>query len=179
MTATLFDLSSDAAALARRIDEAAADLCSDDPEESAAAAVLLELLIQQEDDNREQLLNKADSYCWVIANIVARGQARLEHARRLKALAERDAKAAEDLKDRLIAALLRLDPNAVRFELPRHRISSRKTTTVQLDVEPTELPDRFQRIKTEADKQALKAALKAGEHVCGVELVEGRSWSLS
>jgi hypothetical protein len=180
-TTTLFDLSSEAAALARRIDEAATDLLSDDPDEAAAAGVLLELLLQAEEDNRDALLAKADSYCWVINTIVARGQARLEHARRLKALAERDASAAEDLKDRLISALLRSDPAAVRFDLPRHHISSRKTTAVELDVEPIDLPEEFQRrkITIEADKTALKDAIKAGVIVDGCQLVERRSWKLS
>lgn len=183
MTATLFDLAADAAALARTIDAAAADLLSDDPEEAAAAALQLEELITSEASNREAMLAKADSWAWVIAERVSRAETRLEHARRLEALAERDTRQAEEMKARLISALLQLDPHAVRFDLPRFRISSRRSQAVELDygLEVADLPPEFQRqrISISADKTAIKEALQAGRVVPGAILAERRTWKLS
>lgn len=183
MAATLFDLSAEAASLTRRIDDAAACLCSDDPLEAAAAVEQLEALLAEEAGNRQALEHKADAWCWVISSIVAAGEARLAHAKRLDALAEADLRRAEQMKQRLIDALLRLDPEATTFNLPTHKITSRKSQVVELDPEldALDLPDEFQRSRTtvSVDKTALKDALKAGRVVAGAHLISRRSWKLS
>lgn len=54
----------------------------------------------------------------------------------------------------------------------RVALSWRKSRAVEVDCDPTELPEEYCRIRCEADKTALKAALESGEQVKGVRLVE-------
>ena len=89
-----------------------------------------------------------------------------------------DERQAESLQDRLIAALQKAIPNETRYDLPEHKISSRKSTVLRVDCEPEYLPTSYTRLKIEADKIAIKNALKGGEKINGCSLVERRSWSI-
>jgi hypothetical protein len=180
--ATLFELTGEALTLQRQIDSAAELLFSDDPAEVAGATATLESLISAETDTRKAIEAKADAWCWVIDNIRAQAAARSAHAIRLRELAAAAEQQAEVLQDRLISALSKIDPDATRWELPEHKLTSRFTTSVQLDpdVEPADLPDGYQRVKTTyaADKTALAIDLKAGVEIPGAALVHRRSWSI-
>lgn len=180
--ATLFDLTGDALRLQRQIDDAATDLFSDDPVVVAAATATLESLISAETDNRRQVEAKADAWCWVIDHIRAQAAARAAHAQRLKDLATAAEQQAEVLQDRLIQALQKVDPDSTKWELPEHKLTSRLTSSVQLDpdMEPSNLPEQFQRVKTTytADKTAMKAALALGVQIDGAALMQRRSWSI-
>ena len=180
--ATLFELTGDALRLQQQIDEAAELLFSDDPAEVADATATLEHLIEVEAGNRRAVTEKADAWCWVIDRLRAQATARNAHAQRLRDLATAAEQQADVLQDRLIAALERVDPDATRWELPEHKISSRKTTSVELDPDllPADLPEQFQRVKTTitADKTAIKTALALGAQIEGAALVERRSWSI-
>jgi hypothetical protein len=182
MTATLFDLTGEALQLQGRINEAAELLFSDDPAEVAQATATLEALIGAEGDNRKAVEAKADAWCWVIDQLRAQAAACTEHARRLAELAKAAEHQADVLKDRLIAALQKVAPDETTWKLPEHTLSSRKTTSVELDSDllPADLPEEFQRVKTvySADKAALAAALKAGAQIDGAQLVERRSWTI-
>ena len=59
-----------------------------------------------------------------------------------------------------------------KFETARAKASFRKSERVVLTVEPTELPEMFQKVKIEttADKTAIKNELKAGRTVDGCAL---------
>lgn len=181
-TASLFDLTGEALTLQRMIDSTAEGLFSDDPQEVADATADLEALISAEADNRKAVEAKADAWCWVIDQLLAKATAQDAHAKRLKELATATEHKARVLQEQLVAALERIDPNATSWALPEHKITSRRVTAVEIsdDVAATDLPDRFQRARTTytADKTALKAALAAGETVEGVALVERRSWSI-
>lgn len=181
-SASLFALSNEARLLQAQIDSAAEGLFADDPEAAAVSAQALEALITAEADNRAALETKADAWCWLIADIRARAAARKEHARRLAELADDDECRAEILQSRLVLALQSVDPSATKWDLPEHKLTSRKSTAVELDPElsAVDLPERFQRVKTSitADCTALAAALKAGEVVDGARLVERRNWSI-
>lgn len=180
---SLFALSNEARLLAARIDSAAQGLLSDDPVDVAHATEALEQLITAEAGNRQALAKKADAWCWVIDDLRAQAAARREHANRLRDLADQSAARAEALQDQLVAALSRVDPDATRWELPDHQLSSRKSSAVELDpdIEPADLPAEYVRTKTtySADKTALAAALKAGQPVPGARLVERRNWRIS
>jgi hypothetical protein len=182
MTASLFDITGDAVLLQRQIDATAEALFSDDPADVAAATDALEQLITAEADNRKALATKADAWCWVIDSLRAQAIARRDHARRLAELAEESERRAQALQDQLITALQRVDPDATRWDLPEHRVTSRRSTAVELDADllPEDLPEQFQRVKTtvSADRTALAAALKAGQAVSGAQLVERRSWKI-
>jgi hypothetical protein len=182
MSATLFDLTGEARTLQASIDRAAEGLFSDDPADVAAATEALEQLITAEAGNRKALAEKADAWCWVIDGLRATGDARREHANRLRELADEAERRAQALQDQLVAALGRVDPEATKWELPSHKLSSRKSTAVDLDpdLQPMDLPEQFQRVKTtiSADRTALAAALKAGQAIDGAQLVERRSWRI-
>lgn len=64
-----------------------------------------------------------------------------------------------------------------KFETPRAKVQYRKTETVVCD-NPIDLEGRFQRVKVEADKNAIKDAIKSGEDVRGAHLEEGVSISI-
>jgi hypothetical protein len=202
MPATLYDLTGDAIRLQQQIDAAAADLFSDDPAVVAAATATLEGLISAESDNKQAILAKADAWCWVIDSLRARRDARKARAQALAELAAADEQKADALQDWLIQALQKVDPEATKWELPEHKISSRKTESADVLVDPKDLPTQYQRTKIEADKPAIKAAIKAGiaaavkaapdeeakaaaaavatvETVPGCSLVERRSWKIA
>jgi DNA repair exonuclease SbcCD ATPase subunit len=178
--ATLFDLTGEALHLQRQINESAELLFSDDPDEVAAATMALENLISAESDNRKAVEAKADAWCWAIERIQALADARAAHAQRLKDLATSAQQQADALQERLIQALQKVAPDETRWELPEHKITSRKTTAVDVTADALELPGQYQRIKTTitADKTALAAALKGGAQIEGCALVERRCWSI-
>jgi hypothetical protein len=201
MTATLFDLTGDALRLQGRINAAAELLFSDDPAEVAEATAQLETLIDAEADNLREVQAKADAWCWAIDSLRARCDARKARADALRELAAADEQQADALQDRLIQALQKVDPDATKYDLPEHKITSRKSTVVVVDCEPKDLSEMFQRIKIEADKTAIKdaiktalvAAVKAAPDeeakakayaaavvgtVPGCSLVERRSWTI-
>jgi hypothetical protein len=178
--ATLFDLTGEALHLQRQINESAELLFSDDPDEAAEATAKLEALIAFESGNRRALESKADAWCWVIDHMRAQAAARAAHAQRLKDLATSAEQQADALQERLIVALQKVAPDATSWELPEHKITSRKSTAVDLACSAWTLPEQFQRVKTTitADKTALAAALKGGAQIEGAALVERRSWSI-
>jgi hypothetical protein len=178
--ATLFDLTGEALQLQRQINESAELLFSDDADEVAAATAELEALIAFESGNRRALESKADAWCWVIDHMRAQADARAAHAQRLKDLATSAQQQADALQERLIAALQKVAPDETRWELPEHKITSRRSQAVELTAEAMDLPEQFQRVKTtvSADKTALAAALKGGAQIEGCSLVERRSWSI-
>jgi len=180
MTTTLYDLTGDALRLQQQIDEAAADLFSDDPAVVAAATATLEGLISAESGNKQAILQKADAWCWVIDSLRARRDARKARAQALAELAAGDEQQADALQDRLVAALQKAIPDETSYQLPEHKITSRKVTAVDLAAEVADLPEQFQRVKTtySADKTAIAAALKQGQQIDGCSLVERRSWSI-
>jgi hypothetical protein len=178
---TLFDLTGEALHLQRQINESAELLFSDDPDEAAAATAELEALIEFESGNRRALESKADAWCWVIDHMRAQAGARAAHAQRLKDLAASAEQQADALQERLIQALQKVAPDETRWELPEHKITSRRSQAVELTAEIIDLPEEFQRTKTtiSADKTAIAAALKQGQQIEGAALVERRSWKIA
>ena len=186
MTATtkpsLYGLALEQQGLQQEIAALAERLYSNDAEDMAGAVVELEAVLLEQEQGREALLAKADAYCWVIDQLRGQATYRRLQAQRLADLAAQDEHKAERLQDTLVRVLTALEPDAKGFELPEHRISSRKGQAVELDpeVEPFDLPQTYQRVKTTvaADKTALLRDLKAGAKVKGARLVERRSWKI-
>lgn len=180
MTASLYGLTQDAIQLETQIREQAELLFSDDPAEQEQARATLEALLSDEANTREALRHKADAWCWVIDRCRATAAERKAHAKRLAELAAADEAKAQQLQEHLVSLLLRIEPDATTFELVAHKLTSRRSEAVELDAEPMDLPEQFQRIVTriDPDKTAIKAAIKAGQAVPGAHLVERRSWSI-
>ena len=59
-----------------------------------------------------------------------------------------------------------------KYESARHCITWRNSQAVEIEVETSELPQIYQRLKVEPNKQALKDDLKAGAIVDGVKLID-------
>jgi DNA repair exonuclease SbcCD ATPase subunit len=179
---SLFDLTGQSLLLHSQINEIAELLFSENTEEAEQARCQLESLIAAESDNRKAVEAKADAWCWVIDHFRARAAAQAEHAQRLKNLAAEAEQRADLLQARLVAALSRIDPQATTWNLPEHRLTSRKSTAVELDpdLEPADLPDKYRRTSTtySADKAAIKVALASGLKVKGATLVRRRSWTI-
>jgi hypothetical protein len=72
-----------------------------------------------------------------------------------------------------------LAPDETKFELPSHRISSRRSEAVEVD-DPIDLPEQFVRLKTTlmADRTAIKEALKAGQRCPAPGWWNGGSWKI-
>jgi TPR repeat protein len=94
-----------------------------------------------------------------------------------KRLAERAARH-ERHAERLVEYLQSHLPDGTTLRDPRVEIIWRTSTAVEVDVDPTELPEDYVRIRCEADKPALKAALAAGEQIKGVRLVKRRTLAI-
>lgn len=176
---SLFALTGEASVIQARIAELAEQLHTDDGDLDASTGEALERLLLDEASNREALQQKADAYCWVIDRLRAQAAYRRAESDRLRDLAEVDARRAEGLQERLLTALAHVDPDATRWSLPAHELTSRRTEAVSLDPD-ADLPAEFLRERRTwaPDRTALKAALKAGQLIPGAELVQSRSWSI-
>ena len=95
--------------------------------------------------------------------------------REIKRLTERKKtlqNAQERLKDNLKNAMQEF--GIIEIKGQTLKINFRKSESVEID-NMEELDDKFKRIKVEADKTAIKQALKSGEEVKGARLVENKN----
>lgn len=177
---TLWQLGIEAQEVMSRITQLAEQLDSDDPDLQAEAITELEAALSAEEGNRQALETKADATCWVIEHLRAQGAYRSQQAKRLVELAARDGARADRLEASLLTVLTRLQPDATRFSLPHHELSSRRSQSVVIEA-PELLASEWLAIRTTAqpDKAAIKAALKAGRLIDGAELVERRCWRIT
>lgn len=110
--------------------------------------------------------------CW-IKNLNADAAALKEESKNMNERAKRAERKADGLKRYLEAAL-----HGEKFQSTRCAISWRRSTSVEVDeAELPDLPEQYVRRKVtvEADKTAIKDALKAGEVIEGCRLVEKQS----
>ena len=175
---SLWQLGIESQDLQRDIEALALQLADDDDDAREDVIAQLEALLAAEADQQQALERKADAYCWVIDNLRAQAAYRKQQADRLTALAAADNLRAQRLQESLLTVLTRLQPEAVKFDLQNHVISSRRSEAVVID-DVELLPPELLRIKTttDPDKTAIKAALKAGE-VPGARLEQRRSWAI-
>lgn len=108
--------------------------------------------------------------CWV-KNLTSDAAQLKAEAKAMQERAAAAEKKAESLKGYLAAAL-----NGQKFETARAAIGWRKSKAVHIEY-GTELPDEYirRKITEEPDKAAIKAALVAGKHIEGCELVENNN----
>jgi len=88
-----------------------------------------------------------------------------------KSLADR-AKGYETKADNLQAYLQSQLEEREKYESTRHKITWRKSQSVEIGVDPSELAEIYQRIKIEPDKKALLDDLKIGAEIAGVKMIE-------
>ena len=93
----------------------------------------------------------------------------------IKRLTERK-KSLQNAQDRVKTSLKNAmeEFNIVEIKGQTLKISFRKSESVEID-NVDELDERFKRVKVEADKTAIKQAIKQGEQVIGARLVENNN----
>jgi len=162
---SLYELGVDHHRLAIRIESLASLLDSEDPEVSGRAIAELEEALQADADNRHALAEKADAWCFVIEKLRADVAYKQAQAERITQLAAANAARADRLEITLITVLSRLQPGATCFELPLHRISSRRLPAAVEITDRQALPQRFlvEKIRTavEASKTLIKEHIEA------------------
>ena len=72
-----------------------------------------------------------------------------------------------------------LQPAATRFSFPNHELRSTRSIADAIENEAL-LDPEWLAVKTtfQADKTAIKAALKAGHEITGAQLISRRSWRI-
>ena len=178
-TGSLWQLGIEAQELTNTIGLLAQRLESEEPEERQQAITELEAVLLADEGNKAALAAKADATCWVIEHLRGQAAYRQQQAKRLTELARSDSSRADSLEDSLVLVLTRLQPSATRFSFPNHELTSRKSQAVEIENEDLLGPEWFT-VKTifQADKAAIKAALKAGRQITGAQLVSRRSWRI-
>jgi hypothetical protein len=176
---SLWQLCIEAQELTTAIAQLAQRLESDEPEERQQAITELEAALLADEGNKQALAAKADATCWVIEHLRGQAAYRQQQAKRLNALASGDASRADALEDSLVLVLTRLQPAATRFSFPNHELRSTRSTAVSIENEAL-LDPEWLAVKTtfQADKTAIKAALKAGQQITGAQLLSRRSWRI-
>lgn len=142
-----------------------------------------EALIQQYFAAKGQVELKADNYCFVVQSLRDQARFRKEHAKReaerLISLADSDERKADRMERLLIDVLTKLDPGQTRFDLPRYRISSRSSTSVEITDEDL-IPEDMLRTKTTTspDKTLIKQAIQSGQSIPGAQLKTNTNWTI-
>ncbi len=175
---SLWQLGIEAQELTTAIGLLAEQLEADEDARSQALAEL-EAVLLAEEGNKQALAAKADATCWVIEHLRGQAAYRQQQAKRLAELSRSDAGRADALEESLVLVLTRLQPAATRFSFPNHELRSTRSTSVAIENEAL-LDPEWLAVKTtfQADKTAIKAALKAGQEITGAQLISRRSWRI-
>jgi hypothetical protein len=159
---SLYGITTDLSHILDRIMESG----SDSPEVQAELDATLEGL-------DAALEEKADDYCGLIRELELRADSRAAEAKRIRALADADANLAHRLKDRLKGAMEttgKLKLSTARFALTVATNGGKQP----LEIDPTAIAvmdDALVVVKREPNKDAIRAALEAGESVPGCTLL--------
>ncbi|MBD1193917.1 siphovirus Gp157 family protein [Vulcanococcus sp. Clear-D1] len=176
---SLWQLGIEAQELTTAIGQLAQQLEADDEDARSQALAELEAALLAEEGNKQALAAKADATCWVIEHLRGQATYRQQQAKRLTELSRSDGSRADALEESLVLVLTRLQPSATRFSFPNHELRSTRSTAVAIENEAL-LDPEWLTVKTtfQADKTAIKAALKAGEQITGAQLLSRRSWRI-
>lgn len=156
MTKNLFEISDDLLALDALLDEIGGDI-SDAEAEAAVDAWLKELGAERD--------SKLEAYAYLIKENEARAAALKEEAARLKARREAAENKADRLKTRLeiflkVQGIDRIQTERFTFALQKPGGKPRVAIAEAYEENPVELPERFRRVKFEADLNAIREALE-------------------
>ncbi|WP_094556716.1 siphovirus Gp157 family protein [Synechococcus sp. 1G10] len=176
---SLWQLGIEAQELTTAIGQLAEQLEADDDDTRNQALAELEAFLLAEEGNKQALAAKADATCWVIEHLRGQAAYRQQQAKRLTELSRSDASRADSLEESLVLVLTRLQPAAARFSFTNHELRSTRSTSVAIENEAL-LDPEWLAVKTtfQADKTAIKAALKAGQKITGAQLISRRSWRI-
>jgi len=165
---SLWEISADMQMLDELLFEIGGELTDEDVERT------IDTWLQENADN---LAEKLDGYCAIIAEREALADLRVKEGRRLIALANADTHKTGKLRQRL-KAFFELH-GMEKFETRRHKFTVAKNGGAQpitlnpaWEAEPSAAPEQFHKTKIELDKDAIRAALEAGEVVEDCSLTE-------
>lgn len=122
----------------------------------------------------EQLQNKSVAYSFVIKQMDADIDTIDAEIKRLQALKKQREKASQYLKERIKHAMELFSIEEIKT--PLVKINFRKSESVEVD-DVNQLPAAFKVVKVteQADKAAIKAALKDGADIIGCSIVQHRN----
>lgn len=119
------------------------------------------------------LESKAEGYAGLIRELELRATARTEEVKRIRALADADATLAQRLKERLRDAMVAT--GTTRLQTARFALAVQANGGKQpLVIDPgavDDLPAAMTRVVREPDKDAIRAALEAGDTLPGCTLL--------
>ena len=133
----------------------------------------VEALIAEIDALYDAKETKRQGYVYVIKNSLSSAENHKGVAKEFDARAKAHINLAKRLKERLLFDMQASDEESVpagEFRIKRQRNSQ---ASLNVDVDAEALPEAYQRITIEADKDALRYALNAGEVIDGVNLETG------
>ena len=162
--AALWEITQEFLALASMIEEAGGE---------ATDEVMEELAI-----SRENFAHKAEGYAKLILKWESEVEAASAEIKRIQAIKKTKENAVGRLKDTLKGALMIFgheDGKGIkRFETPLIKLSTRKSTSIEITDENA-LPQEAFVIKKEVSKTAIKELLEAGAQVDGAQIKENYS----
>ena len=122
----------------------------------------------------EQLQNKSVAYSFVIKQMDADIDTIDAEIKRLQNAKKQREKASEYLKERIKHAMQLFSVNEIKT--PLVKINFRKSETVEVDdVNKLPAPYKVVKVTEQADKAAIKAAIKDGVELPGCSIVEHRN----
>ena len=133
----------------------------------------VEALMEELDSLYDKRSDKHEAYVFVIKNALAAAPPCRVEAEAFTVRARALENTAKRLKRRLLDDLQKHGEavaNAGIFKIARQKNSQ---PTLKLTIDAEDLPQDFQRITIEADKDAIKEALNAGEEIDGAALEDG------
>lgn len=150
MGRTLLDISDDLLALENLLMEQEGDITGAE-----------EIVKGWFDELEGDLHGKLDGYAALITEMLGRAKIRREEAERLSNRARIDENSAKYLKVRLLEFFQ--THGHKKIETARYRISVANNggkQPMEIDLQPDDLPDEFQRIEVKADQEAIRSALE-------------------
>lgn len=132
--------------------------------------VLIETLEQIEED----IEDKADSYAKLMKNLAAEAEGLKKEEERLYARRKAKENAVSRMKKSLQDSMEATGKTKFKTELFSFGIQANQPSVI-LDKEVSELPEEFQKVTVEANKTAIKEALKKGEKFDFAHLEESAS----
>ena len=141
-----------------------------------AGGEITEEISKQLEINEAQLQGKSIAYLSVIKSKDSFNDLIDDEIKRLQGLKKRNNTLVSNLKSRLLAAVKLFGD----FESGTNKFGTRKSSTVEVD-NVNALPKKYKTINVteQADKKALKEAIKRGEEIEGVSIVEHRNLKIN
>jgi hypothetical protein len=160
---SIIDDTTEIGKLCRELEEKGIDMTEDEQ-----CKVLLAWL----GENEAAFENKVDGYVSVIREYKAHQQAAKDEAKRMQDRAKSHGAQVDRLKDVLVYAMETLGLEKKKTAL--NTITLAKAASINYSVNENLLPEKFIRKSISADKKAIQSALKSGEEIAGVEILESK-----